>query len=106
MNTKLNYNQDWLLLARQANWSVTKLAKLNRVTERTLRRYFLKNMSVTPKSWLTEQRMKQAIELLRNGSSVKETALQLGFQHSNTLSREFKKICGECPTKMSDKAMK
>jgi transcriptional regulator GlxA family with amidase domain len=44
MNTKLNHVQDWLKLAKQANWSVSKLAKLCQVSTNTLRRHFLASM--------------------------------------------------------------
>ena len=97
MNTKLNHIQDWPELARQANWSVSKLAALCEVSERTLRRYCQRNMNHSPKTWLAEQRQKQAIELLRDGSSVKETSAQLGYRHAETFSRGFKKQCGKCP---------
>jgi AraC-like DNA-binding protein len=101
MNYKLNNEQDWRELARQANWSVSKLAACCGVSERTLRRYFLETLGHAPKAWLSAQRQKQAVELLRDGTSVKETAAQLGYQHTGTFSREFKKQCGRCPFEMA-----
>jgi AraC-like DNA-binding protein len=101
MNTKLSHIQNWPELARQAKWSVSKLAAHCGVSKRTLRRYFLKTMCQNPKAWLAGQRQKQAIELLRDGSSVKETSSQLGYQNPETFSREFKKLCGKCPYEMA-----
>jgi transcriptional regulator GlxA family with amidase domain len=89
MNTKLNYVQDWQELTRQAQWSVTRLAKLSGVTERTLHRYFIKHMGQMPKDWLAEQRQKLALELLRNGLSVKEMSAQLGYEHSQTFNQSL-----------------
>ena len=97
MNIKINSVQDWLFLVRQADWSVARLAKLNRINERTLRRYFLKNIGDTPKLWITEQRLKLAIKLLKHGLSAKETAYQLGYRHYETFSRDFKKWHGQSP---------
>jgi AraC-like DNA-binding protein len=102
MNTKLNHHQNWMDLSKQANWSVERLAQLSGVNRRTLHRYFLKQMGQTPKDWLTGLRQKLALELLRDGSSVKETATQLGYGCSETFSRDFKKWQGHCPGQMSN----
>jgi transcriptional regulator GlxA family with amidase domain len=100
MNTRLKNleEQEWLKLAQQAEWSVTKLAKLCKVSLRGLELHFLKKMRSTPKNWLVGQRQKQALELLRDGSMVKEAAAQLAYKHANHFSREFKKHWGYCPT--------
>jgi AraC-like DNA-binding protein len=98
VNTQLNHVQDWPSLARQAKWSVAELAKICKVSIRTLERHFEKNMGSLPKTWLREQRQKLAIELLREGASVKETASHLGYRHPQHFSREFKWHSGYCPT--------
>ncbi len=92
MNSRLNHVQDWLSLAKQANWSVTRFAKQCGVSVRTLERYFEETFRETPKAWLREQRQQLAIELLRDGNSVKETAAELGYNHATHFSREFKKF--------------
>jgi len=102
MNTKLNHSQNWTELSKQANWSVKRLAQLSGVTRRTLLRHFLKHMGQTTKDWLTDQRQKLALKLLRDGSSVKEIATQLGYGCSETFSRDFKKWHGHCPGQMSN----
>jgi AraC-like DNA-binding protein len=101
MNTKLNHVQDWLKMAKQANWSVSKLSKTFNVTPRTLERFFIREMGKTPKAWLLEQRQKQAVELLCDGTSVKEAASLLGYQHASTFTREFKKSSGQCPNALA-----
>jgi len=101
VNHKLQHIQNWPELARQANWSVARLAKLSGITRRTLHRHFIKKRGQTPKSWLEEQGQKLAIELLRDGFSVKETAAQLGYACSETFSRNFKRRCGKCPMEVA-----
>jgi AraC-like DNA-binding protein len=101
MNYKLNHDQDWLELAREANWSVSKLAKRCNVSLRTLERHFLKTTGKTPKAWLVEYRQKQAVKFLDNGSSVKETASLVGYRHATTFAREFKKLSGQCPNALT-----
>ena len=105
MNYKLNSEQDWQELARQANWRVTRLSKLCNISTRTLEMYFHKHFSIAPKIWLAKQRQQQAVELLRDGSTVKETAAQLGFKHPQHLSREFKKHSGFPPVHVQSKPL-
>jgi AraC family transcriptional regulator, transcriptional activator for feuABC-ybbA operon len=100
MNSKLNHNPNWLDLAKQANWSVAKMAALCNVSTRAIELHFLKTTDKSPKAWLIEQRQRQAVELLRGGSSVKETAAQLGYGYAHHFSREFKKYWGHCPTQV------
>ena len=97
MNTHLHHIQNWPGLARQAKWSASALAAKCGVSVRTLERHFLKQMGKPPKLWLAEQRQLMAIELLRNGSTVKEAAGHAGYGHASTFSREFKKNWGNCP---------
>jgi transcriptional regulator GlxA family with amidase domain len=98
VNTKLNHVRDWLVLARQANWSVSKLAKQCRVSARTLERHFVKTMRKAPKAWLAEQRQIVANLLLEDGSSVKEAAASLGYKHPTHFSRDFRRHFGYAPT--------
>jgi methylphosphotriester-DNA--protein-cysteine methyltransferase len=88
-------------LARQARWSVSVMAKQCGLSTGTLRRQFLRQMGMTPKAWLTEQRIRQAIELLRDGSSVKETAYCLGFKQQTNFTRQFKEHWGTCPSRQA-----
>jgi len=98
MNSKLNYIQNWPELAKQANWSASKLAKICGVSMSTLERYFLKRMGKSPKGWLSGQRQQQAAAILQEGVTVKETAYYLGYKHPSHLTNEFKKHWGNCPT--------
>ena len=101
MNARLAKIQDWSELAQQANWSVTKLAELCGVSESTLRRHLSGPLGKPPGQWLAQCRFKLAFELIKDGVSIKETASQLGYRHSQTFSREFKKHWGICPGELS-----
>lgn len=94
MNTRFHCIQNWLELARQANWSAATLAKRCGVSLRTLERYFFEKMGKCLQTWLCEERQRRAIELLRNGCNVKKTAALLGYRHATHFSREFKKGTG------------
>lgn len=98
MNAKLNNGHDWPTLARQANWSVTGLAKLCGVSSSGLRRHFLTHERRTPKHWMDEERLRQAIALLNDSSSIKETAIMLGYEQQTNFTRKFKAFWGVCPS--------
>lgn len=90
--------QNWTPLARQARWSAGKLAKLCDVSRETLRQHFLKHFGKLPGAWLNEQRQHEAIALLRDGSTIKETAACLGYKQQTNFTRQFKEYWGMCPT--------
>lgn len=98
MSNKLEYIRNWHELARQANWSAVVLAKKCAVSSRCLHRHFLQQMGTSPKMWLSEQRLRQALKLLRNGSSIKEIASQLGYKHHSSFTRKYKNQIGICPS--------
>ena len=101
MKSRLNQIQNWPEFARQADWSAKLLAQKCNVSPRTMERFFHKAMGKSPHAWLVELRQRQAIELLRDGSSVKETALTLGYKHPTHFSRQFKRHWGFLPATLA-----
>ena len=100
MNSRLHQIQNWPELARQANWSVTRMAKHCQVSVRTFERFFHNALGECPHSWLFELRMRQAVELLRDGASPMETGLTLGYKYDNLshFSRDFAKRWSHSPS--------
>jgi AraC-like DNA-binding protein len=102
MNLKLKNCPDWSALARQAGWSVSALARLSSVSGSGLRRHFLQRKGRPPKQWMDEERLRQAVGLLRDGSSIKEIAAMLGYQQQTNFTRKFKAFWGVCPSAFMD----
>jgi transcriptional regulator GlxA family with amidase domain len=98
MSARLFLIQNWSEIARRAKWSAAVLAKDCGVSERTLRRYFLKTRQQGPGVWLAKERLRHAHHLLDENHSVKETAIRLGYQQSYNFSRQFKKHSGINPS--------
>jgi AraC-like DNA-binding protein len=98
VNTRLKYIKDWQELAIKVDWSASRLAQECGVSLRTLERHFRDQLHVSPKTWLVEERDKKAIELLKNGFSIKEAAANTGYQNTSTFCREFKRRQGQSPT--------
>ncbi|HEV2695799.1 MAG TPA: helix-turn-helix transcriptional regulator [Verrucomicrobiae bacterium] len=98
MSLRLEKITNWHELARQTNWSVAALARHCGVSGESLRQHFLKHMKKPPGAWLAEQRQFQAIELLRDGSSIKEASASLGYKQQTNFTRKFKEYWGACPS--------
>ena len=76
----------------------TTLAQNCSVSVRTLPRHFLQQAGKNTKTWLAEQRLKHAIELMSAGSSIKAVSSTLGYKHHSSFTRKFKIARGICPT--------
>lgn len=100
MNLKLKCVENWPDLAQRANWSAAALAKQCGVSVRTLERQFLERFDECPRVWLAKHRQLRAIELLRDGSTVKEVAGQLDYKNQHHFSREFKRHVGHPPSQL------
>jgi transcriptional regulator GlxA family with amidase domain len=86
--------QDWPRLAHEVGYSVKALAESCALSVRALELFCSSARRESPRCWLKRLRMQRAIQLLRDGSSVNETADCLGCHDRRHFSREFKKLYG------------
>ena len=93
--------EGWQHLTQAAGYSVSVLANSCGVSGRTLERLFPRLVGQPPGRWLKRLRMQRALELLRDGSTVKETAAHLAYEDPSHFSREFKRHYGFAPSKYS-----
>jgi AraC-like DNA-binding protein len=98
MNNRLHLVKNWADWAPQAGYRSQNLARLCQVSVRQLERFFHKKFKRSPHQWLRTARMARAVELLQDGSSVKETATLLGYKAVPHFTRDFKKWSGKSPT--------
>ncbi len=99
MNSHLRQTRNWMELAAQTHWSAAALANRLNLSLRTLERFFREEMGKNPQAWLQEHRQQRAVELLRAGFSVKQTAAILEYRYATHLSRDFKRHWGHAPTR-------
>ena len=79
--------------------SVTELAVLCNMSEINLQKTFSHYAGVGIIEYFNRVKMQRATELLNEGASVKQTALQLGFYDQNYFSTVFKRITGHTPSR-------
>jgi len=101
-NSRLSLIQNWPELMQRANWIAKSLAKHTGVSVRTLHRHILQKTGNNTKTWLAEQRQRRALELLRAGFSIKETAITLGYKQPTNFTRQYKKHWGRLPSQPVD----
>ena len=85
-------------IAREGEYRMANLCDRIGVSERHLRRVFEEGIGISPKDWLRQERMVAARSLLREGSPIKEVAIDLGFTTAKMFSRDFQLFHGVKPT--------
>ena len=97
MNEGLQQITDWSDRAAAALWCVAGLAEGSHVSIATLERHFHDTLQLCPRAWLTRERLRRAVELLADGSSIKETSRALAYKNQHHFSLAFKKHFGYAP---------
>ena len=82
---------------------VEDIADALAVNRKYLARVFMEKTGKTLKEFLTERRLYEAERLLRDGHSVSETALMVGYSDSFNFSKAFKKKYGFPPKAVKEK---
>jgi len=89
----------------EANWDkpidVPAMAKVAKVSARSLFRQFRQDRSYSPSDFAKKVRLNRARELLEQcaeGASVTQVALKCGFQNPGHFARDFRSAFGELPS--------
>lgn len=81
-----------------ANVSIEYIAERCFVSTAKLKKVFKRYTGMGVMAYFTEMKIKKAMELLKSGMSVGETAEQLSYSSQFYLSRVFKKVTGITPS--------
>lgn len=81
------------------NWhaSLSQLAELATMSERTFSRQFVKDTGFTLRGWKQWARIYASLDLLANGISLKQIAFQLGFSCPAAFTAAFREVMGSTP---------
>jgi len=80
-----------------ASRSLASLCAQAGVSVRTIQRFFRKEVGIDFESWRRQVRLMKAIELLLAGNSVKQTALEVGYQQPSAFVEMFRNVFGTTP---------
>ena len=103
-------------LAYENGFRVRPVAESIGCCERHLYLLFARDIGMSPKEWMRQQRIVAARRLLSSGVSVGSVGRMLGFSHGNNFTREFRtwygltplrfcaELFGTCPTRQVPEA--
>lgn len=89
--------RDYIKSRHAENISLTELSSLANLSSFHLLRVFRDQVGVPPHEYQTHMRINEARNLLRDGHSIAEAALKVGFFDQSHFSRNFKRITGMTP---------
>ncbi|HLH54023.1 MAG TPA: helix-turn-helix domain-containing protein [Verrucomicrobiae bacterium] len=92
MKSGLDAVQDWVSLARKADFRPSAMAALSGVSVRQLERFFTLRFGKPPRRWMRELRCQLARDFISQGWSDKAVVSELKFANSAHLCHEFKSI--------------
>jgi AraC family transcriptional activator FtrA len=94
---------DWVMQNLHKSFTIDHLANMASMSRRTFDRKLNDSFGMTPKHWLTQQRLERAKELLsgRQGD-IEFIAGQSGFDNATTMRHHFKKHLGLSPRQYRD----
>jgi AraC-like DNA-binding protein len=89
--------RDYIKSRYAENISLTELSSVANLSPFHLLRVFRNQVGIPPHEYQIHMRINEARNLLRNGHSIAETALKVGFFDQSHFSRNFKRITGMTP---------
>ncbi|HYG34416.1 MAG TPA: helix-turn-helix transcriptional regulator [Clostridia bacterium] len=99
--SRLRDVSDWAERAKATKYNVGKLAENCGVSVSQLQRFFLQTVKMSPREWLKQLRLMEALSELKLGRSVKEVSFNARFKHVAHFSREFKVFHGAAPSQVA-----
>lgn len=95
---------DWVLQNLESPININTFANKANMTRRTFDRKFKSSFNLTPKEWLTTQRIQRAKELLESKLlSIEKVAELAGFTNAITMRHHFRRLLGISPKRYREK---
>lgn len=88
---------DFMQKNYRLDYSMTEFAKASGRSLSTFKRDFRKISELSPERWLTDYRLRSAVELLRRGRRVSDACFDVGFKNVSHFSAIFKRKFGITP---------
>lgn len=86
-----------LLVSHRWKASLSELADIAAMSERTFSRLFIRDTGFSFRAWKQRARICASLDLLANGVPIKQVAWQLGFSCSAAFTAAFRAILGATP---------
>ena len=83
----------------QNDFQIPNISEIFHLTEIQLYRLFSSFLGMSPKQYIVKYRMEKALEMLKNGASVTQTYINVGYSDIYYFSKQFKNYFGYSPSK-------
>ena len=88
--------------------TISDIAKKFKISERSLRNYFMRELNISPKQYLITLRLTKINYILKNEKEIKglieQTARRFGFNHMGQFAQSYKDFFGELPSETLSKS--
>lgn len=78
----------------------SQIAHALEISPTTLRKAFLEFAGISPKVWMTQQRVMLAMRLIREGKSLAQVAQEMVYTDYQHMAKEFRGVVDHTPKKM------
>lgn len=91
--SKYKFNtEDYMIKHYDKNLTVSDWASLDGKSLSTFNRKFKKQHGISPKKWILKQNMSIANQMLKDGSSVSQCSVELGYHNTSNFIKAYKEI--------------
>ena len=93
-------SEPFLKLCRDNYFSLSQISQELEVSSTTLRKAFTSYAGISPKTWMTQQRVMLSIRLIREGNSLTEVAERMVYSDYQHMAKEFRSVVDFTPKTM------
>ena len=90
----------FLSLCREHYFCLSQIAQTLEISVTTLRKAFLDCVGISPKSWMTQQRVMLSIRLIREGKSLSDVTAEMNYSDYQHMAKEFRSVVDFTPKSM------
>lgn len=87
----------FLSLCRQHYFCLSQIAQTLEISPTTLRKAFILYAGISPKAWMTQQRVMLSIRLIREGKSLTKVAEEMVYSDYQHMAKEFRSVVDFTP---------
>ena len=91
----------FLSLCSEHYFCLSQIAHALEISVTTLRKAFLDYAGISPKNWMTQQRVMLSMRLIREGKTLSEVADEMVYSDYRHMAKEFRTVVDFTPKSMS-----
>lgn len=90
----------FLSLCKEHYFCLSQISQILEISPTTLRKAFISYAGISPKAWMTQQRVMLSIRLIREGASLTEVSKRMVYSDYQHMAKEFRSVVDFTPKSM------